>query len=164
VPITTAHDIAKRHVSPFRRRIYHIIKVKPTYSGQKLDIFHRWHRALTRQRPSQCVAGGQPAGLSLQENVEKECIEEANISADLAKTARPVSVVKYMYETRKGMSPKTLYCYDLEVPEDFLPENTDGEVEGFARIDLKEVVESLSQHPEDWKPNSALVCLDFAIR
>jgi len=123
-------------------------KDKPTYPGL-LD---------------QCVAGGQPAGLSLQENVEKECIEEANISAELASTARPVSVVKYMYETRKGMSPKTLYCYDLEVPEDFVPENTDGEVEDFARVGLQEVVESMSQHPEGWKPNSALVCLDFAIR
>lgn len=126
----------------------------PLLSAPKIDPVAR----------PQCVAGGQPVGLSLQENVEKECIEEANIPAELARTARPSSAVKYMYETRKGMSPKTLYCYDLEVPEEFVPENTDGEVESFVKVGLGGVIESLSQHPEDWKPNSALVCLDFAIR
>ena len=112
----------------------------------------------------QCVAGGQPSDLGLQENVEKECIEEASISSQLAREARPSSAVAYKYETRKGISPKTLFCYDLQVPTNFVPVNADGEVEQFYRIPLTELVESISQHPEDWKPNSALVALDFAIR
>lgn len=46
----------------------------------------------------------------------------------LAGQARPASAVRYMYETRKGMSPKTLFCYDLMVPDSFVPVNQDGEV------------------------------------
>jgi len=123
-------------------------KDKPTYPGL-LD---------------QCVAGGQPADLDLATNVYKECIEEATIEEDVARQATAVGAVRYMYETRKGMSPKTLFCYDLEVPMDFVPVNSDGEVDEFLLVPLEEVVESISQHPEEWKPNSALVALDFSIR
>ena len=112
----------------------------------------------------QCVAGGQPSDLGLQENVEKECIEEASISEDMARRAVPAGAVSYMYETRKGISPKTLFCYDLQVPSSFVPVNSDGEVDEFFRIPLSEMVQSISQHPEEWKPNSALVALDFAVR
>mmetsp|Transcript_31185 Transcript_31185/g.62882 ORF Transcript_31185/g.62882 Transcript_31185/m.62882 type:complete len:217 (+) Transcript_31185:2-652(+) len=121
---------------------------KPTYPGL-LD---------------QCVAGGQPQGLSLQENVAKECVEEANIPEDVARTAVPVGAVRYMYETRKGLSPKTLFCYDLVVPHSFEPVNTDGEVESFQRMPLTEAVQAVAQDPKAWKPNSALVMIDLAVR
>lgn len=36
--------------------------------------------------------------------------------------------VSYRYGTRKGLSTKFLCVFDLEVPEDFVPYNGDGEV------------------------------------
>lgn len=36
--------------------------------------------------------------------------------------------VSYRYSTRKGLSTKFLCVFDLEVPEDFIPYNGDGEV------------------------------------
>lgn len=121
---------------------------KPTYPGL-LD---------------QCVAGGQPQGLSLQENVVKECVEEADIPEEVAETAVPVGAVRYMYETRKGLSPKTLFCYDLVVPASFEPVNTDGEVESFRRMTLADAVDAVAKDPKAWKPNSALVMIHLAIR
>ena len=41
------------------------------------------------------VAGGQPAGLSLQENLIKECAEEANIGPDYVALAKPVGTIRY---------------------------------------------------------------------
>ena len=36
------------------------------------------------------VAGGQPHGMAIRDNLIKECAEEADFPADLAGTARPV--------------------------------------------------------------------------
>ena len=77
------------------------------------------------------VAGGQPAGLSLKENVVKEAAEEAGIPCALAGTARPAGAVTYCLETDAGLRPDILYVYDLELPAGFQPRNADGEVAHF---------------------------------
>ncbi|EKX43578.1 hypothetical protein GUITHDRAFT_110383 [Guillardia theta CCMP2712] len=125
-------------------------------------------RALTKAtypgKLDQCVAGGQPQGLSLTENVVKECEEEAGIPQQVAATARPVGAVSYMYATNKGLSPKTLFCYDLEVPRDFVPRALDGEVDSFQKMPIEEAMRSVADQVDMWKPNSALVMIDLAIR
>ncbi len=109
------------------------------------------------------VAGGLPWGLSLADNLAKECHEEAGIPADLAARARPVGAVTYVVETEKGLKPDTLYCYDLELPPDFVPRCTDGEVERFERWPLERVLETLLAG-EAFKLNCNLVIVDFLIR
>lgn len=68
--------------------------VKPTWPG-KLDHI---------------VAGGQPYGLSLAENVVKECQEEAGIPKDLAERAVPVGVVSYTSLQEAGIKRDVLFC------------------------------------------------------
>ncbi|SCA55427.1 conserved hypothetical protein [Candidatus Terasakiella magnetica] len=109
------------------------------------------------------VAGGQPAGLSLKDNIIKECAEEANIPFELADKAQPVGTISYMMETDGGIKPDVMFCYDLEVPEDFVPENTDGEVESFTLMDVQEVAE-IVRNTFDFKFNCNLVIIDFLIR
>ena len=62
------------------------------------------------------VAGGQPIGLGLIENVIKECAEEADIPANLAAQARPTGAISYTYETADGLKPDIIFCYDLALP------------------------------------------------
>ena len=64
----------------------------------------------------------QPHGLSPQANVIKECGEEASISEELASRAVPVGVVSYEDLQPEGLKRGVLFCYDLELPEDFVPE------------------------------------------
>ncbi len=109
------------------------------------------------------VAGGLPENLSLYNNLIKECEEEANIPVDLVKTAKAVGVVSYCRETEIGLKPDTLYCYDLELPETFVPQNTDGEVSEFQLLPVEEIIE-LIRNSNEFKPNSNLVNLDFLIR
>ena len=109
------------------------------------------------------VAGGLPHELSLAENLRKECMEEATVPAALAARALPVGVLTYCRETRTGLKPDTLYCYDLEVPEDFTPRNTDGEVSGFMLLPVEEVLR-LVRDSDDFKLNCNLVLIDFFIR
>lgn len=70
----------------------------------------------------------QPYGLSCAENVVKECWEEAGIPKDLAAAAVPVGYVSYVSMSEEGLKPDVLFCYDLKLPEDFVPKPQDGEV------------------------------------
>ena len=109
------------------------------------------------------VAGGQPHGLSIMENLIKECAEEADIPATLAGTARPTGVIRYLCEWTDGLRDDVLFCYDLHLPEDFTPRNTDGEVEAFYLWPLEQVVERVRE-TEDFKFNVNLVIIDHMIR
>lgn len=109
------------------------------------------------------VAGGQPIGLSLAENLVKEAREEADIAPGLASAAVPVGIVRYCLETPTGLKPDTMFLYDLELPADFVPRNTDGEVERFERWPLERVAASVDG-TDDWKFNCTLVVMDFLIR
>lgn len=134
--------------------------------GQQL---YMWVARRSRCKPTapgkldQLVGGGQPAGLSLIENLHKECAEEAAIPVDLACQARPVGVVSYCLETPQGLRPDVLFNYDLELPREFVPRNTDGEVESFELIDMPQLI-ALVRDSEAFKFNCALVVLDFLIR
>ena len=109
------------------------------------------------------VAGGQPIGLGLIENVIKECAEEADIPANLAAQARPTGAISYTYEAADGLKPDIIFCYDLALPEDFVPRNTDGEVAEFYRLSVGEVAKIVESSLE-FKFNCNLVIIDFLIR
>lgn len=109
------------------------------------------------------VAGGLPQNLSLADNVIKECHEEAGVPAELAALALPVGAVSYCREIETGLKPDALYCYDLDLPTDFVPQNTDGEVAEFMLLDLQKVLE-IARDTDEFKTNCVLVIIDFAIR
>ncbi len=130
---------------------------------------HVWVGVRTRNREfwpgklDQIVAGGQPAGIGLMDNVIKESAEEANIPRHLAEQAEYIVALSYCSEGRRGISPDTIYTYDLWLPEDFIPENTDGEVEEFHLLSLEELVDKV-ENTENFKDNCNLVNIDLLIR
>jgi hypothetical protein len=70
----------------------------------------------------------QPHGLSCADNIIKECWEEAGIPQQLAAAAVPVGFVSYVSWSEEGLKPDVLFCYDLQLPPDFVPVPQDGEV------------------------------------
>lgn len=109
------------------------------------------------------VAGGQPVGLSLRENLIKECGEEASMPAELAARAVATSTLRYVRADETGLKPDTLFCYDLELPPDFVPEPRDGEVERFLLVPVEELMQVVADEPR-CKPNCSLVWIDFLLR
>jgi hypothetical protein len=109
------------------------------------------------------VAGGLPVNLSLAENVIKEAAEEATVPEELAQTARPAGVITYMLDTKNGMRRDMLFVYDLKLPSDFEPVNTDGEVSGFVKWPAQQVLRVVEE-TDEFKFNVNLVIIDFAIR
>lgn len=109
------------------------------------------------------IAGGQPFGLTLEQNLAKEAEEEAGIDRALIKTAKPAGVVRYTMETEEGLKPDTLFLFDLVVPDDFTPENKDGEIARFDRADFSEV-RRLVAETDSVKFNVNLVLIDLLLR
>lgn len=109
------------------------------------------------------VAGGLPWHISLEENLIKECAEEAGMDELLARQAIPTGTVSYLAESKNGIKPDTLYCYDIELPDDFIPVCTDGEVESFELMPVSKVMEII-RDTDEFKLNCNLVIIDFLIR
>ncbi|MHA1537178.1 MAG: DUF4743 domain-containing protein [Alphaproteobacteria bacterium] len=109
------------------------------------------------------VAGGQPIGIGLMENLIKEAGEEASIPPELAARARPVGAISYCALSDEGLKPDTQFCYDLRLPADFVPQNADGEIASFELWPIEKVMQSVAE-TEDFKFNCNLVIIDFLIR
>ncbi len=109
------------------------------------------------------VAGGQPVGLSLMDNVLKEAAEEASVPEDLARTAIPTGMVSYMLTTDRGLRRDMLFVFDLKLPGDFEPVNADGEISGFVRWPARQALRVVDE-TDEFKFNVNLVIIDFAIR
>ncbi|NCA71899.1 MAG: DUF4743 domain-containing protein [Sphingobacteriia bacterium] len=120
-------------------------------------------RRLYPGRLDNLVGGGLPHGLTLAENLRKECHEEAGMPAALADRAIGVGAVTYCRDSERGLKPDVMFCYDLELPDSFVPRCTDGEVETFYRMSLEEVAYLVSE-TDQFKLNCNLVIIDFLVR
>ncbi|CAK0778081.1 DUF4743 domain-containing protein [uncultured Gammaproteobacteria bacterium] len=125
------------------------------------------HRARDRKvAPGQLdnmIAGGQPAGLSLRDNLLKEAREEAGLGAAIAGRACPVGALSYVMETPAGLRPDVLFLYDLEMHKDEIPSNEDGEVERFELVPV-DLVAKIVRDTNEFKFNCNLVIIDFLFR
>ena len=109
------------------------------------------------------VAGGIGLAHGLEATLVKESAEEARPRRKLAERAIAVGAVSYRMETKLGLRDDVLFLYDLEVPADFVPSNTDGELVSFTLMPADDVVVSV-RATDDFKFNVNLVIIDFALR
>jgi len=136
---------------------------------RKENGLHMWIARRADDRPvcpgqfDNMIAGGQPVTLSLKENVIKEAGEEAGVPPDLAATALPTGAITYCAESDIGLKPDIMFCWDLELPADFMPLNADGEIAEFRLLPAAEVMEIVDT-TFDFKFNCNLVIVDFCIR
>ena len=101
----------------------------------------------------------------------RESEEEASLGEDIVKNAKDAGTVTYFYLSGEGSGgetglaqPECAYVFDLDLtdsPSDTLFPN-DGSVEAFELLTVTEINQALSR--KEFKPNCALVMLDFLIR
>ena len=72
-------------------------------------------------------------------------------------------MITYVREDDWGLRPDVMFCFDLEVPADFVPVNTDGEMSGFTLMPVLEVAARV-RDTLDFKLNVNLVIIDFLVR
>lgn len=136
---------------------------------RKKDGLHIWVPRRSYEKPTypgeldNTVAGGQPAGIGLLDNLIKECGEEASIPPELARQAKAVSYVSYWNQSGRQLKPDIMTCFDLELPQDFTPRANDGEVHEFELWPVQRVYETVRDTTE-FKYNCNLVLIDFFVR
>ncbi len=133
------------------------------------DGLHLWVAYRAKDKPTypgmldNTVAGGQPIGITPRDNLIKESAEEAGIPKTLSGQAVSVGVISYCHQTAAGVKPDQMFCYDLEIPDDFTPVNQDGEIEHFELWPLNEVAARV-RNSFDFKFNCNLAIIDFLVR
>jgi len=137
---------------------------------RRSDGLHLWiarrtaSRAVDPGKLDNMIGGGMPFGMTAEDNLAKEAWEEAGLSSDQIGPARELSGrLSYKVEKMKGLRNDTLFVFDLELPEDCLPVNTDGEVDAFVLMPSQEVLE-IVRTTDLFKFNCALVLIDFFLR
>lgn len=111
------------------------------------------------------VAGGIEYGSGVLQCLIKESMEEASIPEHIIKKhAKAVGVISYFFRTSQGwLQPEVEYVYDMNNSgASFEPRPLDGEVEVFELLPHEQVLSRLRSGK--FKPNCALVLLDFFIR
>jgi len=135
----------------------------------RVDGLHIWVPRRARDKSTypgmldNTVAGGQPEGLGLLENVIKECGEEASIPPGIARRARAVGAITYCYQSGMELKPDVQYVFDLELPDDFVCDSNDGEAESFELWPAADVMARV-RDTFDFKYNCNLVLIDFFVR
>lgn len=133
------------------------------------DGLHMWVARRARDKPAypgmldNMVAGGQPIGISLEDNLVKESAEEAGIPEPLARRAARVGAIRYCMEAPEGLKPDEMSCFDLELPADFTPIATDGEVDEFMLWPIDHVA-AIVRDTREFKFNCNLAIIDFLLR
>ncbi len=136
---------------------------------RRSDGLHLWvaRRALDKLldpgKLDHIVAGGVPAGLGPAETLVKEAAEEAAIPPGLAQTAVRVGTIAYAMDRPEGLRRDLVYCYDLDLPDDFVPRAADGEVAAFELWPVDRVVAAV-RDTDDFKFNVNLVLIDLFLR
>jgi 8-oxo-dGTP pyrophosphatase MutT (NUDIX family) len=117
-------------------------------------------KALDPGKLDHIVAGGVPAGMTPMQTLVKEAAEEAAIPAEIAEQAVLVGEIGYAMERPEGLRRDLLYCYDLFLPEGFVPRAADGEVESFDLWPIERALETV-RRGDDFKFNVNLVLIDL---
>jgi hypothetical protein len=126
--------------------------------GRRSENLRGWPGCL-----DQMVAGGQPIGISLKDNLVKEAEEEALLPVEISSKARPEGTVSYAMNMKEGARRDTLFVYDLELPEDVRPQPDGVEVSEYVCLPVEEVMEIVAES-EEFKSNCNLVAIDFFVR
>lgn len=116
------------------------------------------------------VAGGMATGEQPLECVVREANEEASLPAEMVREkAQAKGTITYTYirDERAGgevglIQPEVQYVFDLELPEGVVCKPNDSEVEQFYLWSVEEVQAAMERG--EFKPNCALLVLDFFIR
>eukprot|EP01037_Dinobryon_pediforme_P011496 gene11496-11592_t len=133
---------------------------------QRPDGLHIWIARRAANKPldpgklDHIVAGGVSAGMTAWETLLKEAAEEAAIPEGLAAQSKHVGQITYTMMREEGLRRDVLQCYDLMLPESFIPTAADGEVESFELWPIERAYETV-RATDDFKFNVNLVLIDL---
>ena len=100
-------------------------------------------KSVDPDRLDNLVGGRIASGYTVEETIRKEAWEEAGIPADLLEGVACASVVRVEYSVPEGLHREIMFAHDLWLPEDFRPQNQDGEVARLYCLSIPETLEAI---------------------
>ena len=120
-------------------------------------------KAIDPGRLDNLTAGRIARGYTPLQTMIKEAGEEAGLTVDMANAALAVGAVRCKYLVEEGLHQEIMFVYDIMLPDDFLPNNSDGEVAEFSCHRVEEILTML-EAPAQFTVDAALVMIDCLIR
>jgi 8-oxo-dGTP pyrophosphatase MutT (NUDIX family) len=109
------------------------------------------------------ASGGIGADETPWVNARRELWEEAGVPPQIANQIEPVGRIHMRRPIPgRGFHDEQLYVYDLELADNFVPTNHDGEVSGFIEISLSEAAARILA--DEFTSDAAFVTADFILR
>ena len=109
------------------------------------------------------AAGGIGADETPWVNARRELWEEAGVPTQIADQINPAGRIHMRRPIlNRGFHDEQLFIYDLELAENFIPTNHDGEVSGFIQIPLSEAAARILA--DEFTSDAAFVTADFILR
>jgi 8-oxo-dGTP pyrophosphatase MutT (NUDIX family) len=100
-------------------------------------------KSVDPDRLDNLVGGRIASGYTVEETIRKEAWEEAGIPASLMEGVACASVVRVEYTVPEGLHREIMFAHDLWLPEDFRPQNQDGEVARLYCLSIPETIEAI---------------------
>lgn len=114
-------------------------------------------RALSKATDPGCLdnlaAGGLGAGEALLDCARRELFEEAGVPEHLSFPLHPRGALRQTRWEPKGLHDEILHVFDLQLPQDFVPANQDGEVSEFVLLSPSQ----MQARRHEFSPDSAAV-------
>ena len=109
------------------------------------------------------ASGGIAADETPLVNARRELWEEAGVPPQIAAHLAPAGRIHMRRPIPgRGFHDEQLYVYDLELADNFIPTNHDGEVSGFIEISLAEAAARILA--DEFTSDAAFVTADFILR
>jgi 8-oxo-dGTP pyrophosphatase MutT (NUDIX family) len=109
------------------------------------------------------AAGGITADETPWVSARRELWEEAGVPAQIADQIEPVGRIHMRRPIPgRGFHDEQLFVYDLELADNFVPTNHDGEVSGFIEMSLAEAAARIMA--DEFTSDAAFVTADFILR
>ena len=109
------------------------------------------------------AAGGIGADETPWVNARRELWEEAGVPPQISDQIEPVGRIHMRRPIPgRGFHDEQLYIYDLELADNFVPTNHDGEVSSFIEISLSEAAARILA--DEFTSDAAFVTADFILR
>jgi 8-oxo-dGTP pyrophosphatase MutT (NUDIX family) len=120
-------------------------------------------KAIDPGRLDNLAAGGIGADETPWVNAKRELWEEAGVPSQISDHIDPVGRIHMRRPIPgRGFHDEELFIYDLELAENFIPTNHDGEVSGFIEMSHSEAAARILA--DEFTSDAAFVTADFILR
>ncbi len=100
-------------------------------------------KSVDPDRLDNLVGGRIACGFTVDETIRKEAWEEAGIPESLMRGVGCAGAVRVEYSVPEGLHREIIFTHDLWLPEDFRPQNQDGEVARLYCLSIPETIEAI---------------------